>query len=60
MAEISEGDYLVFYNAGAYGYEMASNYNARFKPAQVLIENGKPRLISRRDTLDDLLRLQIL
>jgi len=60
LAEIREGDYLVFYNAGAYGYEMASNYNARFKPAQVLIENGTPRLISRRDTLDDLLRLQIL
>jgi diaminopimelate decarboxylase len=39
---------------------MASNYNARFKPAQVLIENGTSRLISRRDTLDDLLRLQIL
>jgi diaminopimelate decarboxylase len=60
LAEIREGDYLVFYNAGAYGYEMASNYNARFKPAQVLIENGTSRLISRRDTLDDLLRLQIL
>jgi diaminopimelate decarboxylase len=60
LAEIREGDYLVFYNAGAYGYEMASNYNARFKPAQVLLENGTSRLISRRDTLDDLLRLQIL
>jgi diaminopimelate decarboxylase len=60
LAEITEGDYLVFYNAGAYGYEMASNYNARFKPAQVLLENGTSRLISRRDTLDDLLRLQIL
>lgn len=60
LPAISEGDYLVFYNAGAYGYEMASNYNARFKPAQVLIEKGKSRLISRRDTLDDLLRLQIL
>ncbi len=60
LAEIREGDYLVFYNAGAYGYEMASNYNARFKPAQVLLENGTSRLISRRDSLDDLLRLQIL
>jgi diaminopimelate decarboxylase len=60
LPAISEGDYLVFYNAGAYGYEMASNYNARFKPAQVLIEKGKSKLISRRDTLDDLLRLQIL
>lgn len=60
LPTIREGDYLVFYNAGAYGYEMASNYNARFKPAQVLLEKGNARLISRRDTLDDLLRLQIL
>jgi diaminopimelate decarboxylase len=55
---ITEGDFLVFYNAGAYGYEMASNYNARFKPAQVLFENNESRLISRRDTLEDLLTLQ--
>ena len=59
MNEIREGDYLVFYNAGAYGYEMASNYNARFKPAQVLAINGKVQLISRRDVFEDLLRNQI-
>ena len=56
---IHEGDYLVFYNAGAYGYEMASNYNARYKPAQVLFENGAAKLISRRDQFEDLLSLQI-
>ncbi len=56
---IEEGDLLVFYNAGAYGYEMASNYNARFKPAQVLIENGEVKLISRRDSFEDLLQLQV-
>ena len=56
---IEEGDFLVFYNAGAYGYEMASNYNARYKPAQVLIENGEAKLISRRDTFEDLLQLQV-
>jgi diaminopimelate decarboxylase len=56
---IHEGDYLVFYNAGAYGYEMASNYNARYKPAQVLFENGIAKLISRRDQFEDLLSLQI-
>ncbi len=56
---ISEGDYLVFYNAGAYGFEMASNYNARFKPAQVLVINGKPHLVSRRDVFEDLLRNQV-
>lgn len=59
LPEISEGDYLVFYNAGAYGFEMSMNYNARFKPAEVLIERGKTRLIRRRDTLKDLLRNQI-
>jgi len=56
---IEEGDLLVFYNAGAYGYEMASNYNARYKPAQVLFENGIDKLISRRDTFEDLLNLQV-
>ena len=56
---IAEGDFLVFYNAGAYGYEMSSNYNARYKPAQVLFENGAHRLISRPDTFEDLLALQM-
>jgi diaminopimelate decarboxylase len=56
---IEEGDLLVFYNAGAYGYEMASNYNARFKPAQVLIQNDTAKLISRADQFEDLLSLQI-
>ena len=56
---IEEGDFLVFYNAGAYGYEMASNYNARYKPAQVLFENGETKLISRRDNFEDLLNLQM-
>ena len=58
IASIEEGDYLIFFNAGAYGYEMSSNYNARYKPAQVLYKNGKPTLISRADTFEDLLRLQ--
>jgi diaminopimelate decarboxylase len=59
LNEISEGDYLVFYNAGAYGFEMSSNYNARFKPAQVLVINGKAHLISKRDVFEDLLRNQV-
>jgi len=59
IPEIREGDFLVFFNAGAYGYEMASNYNARYKPAQILFENGVAKLISRRDTFEDLLSLQI-
>ncbi len=56
ISEIREGDYLVFYNAGAYGFEMASNYNSRFKPAEVLVKNNVPQLIRRRDTLEDLLK----
>jgi diaminopimelate decarboxylase len=58
LPEIREGDYLVFRNAGAYGFEMSSHYNSRFKPAEVLIKDGKAQLIRRRDVLDDLLRNQ--
>jgi diaminopimelate decarboxylase len=57
--EIKEGDYLVFYNAGAYGFEMASNFNSRLKPAEVLVKNGTPVLIRRRDVFEDLLRNQL-
>lgn len=59
LNEVREGDYLVFYNAGAYGFEMSSNFNARLKPAEVLVKDGKPQLIRKRDTLDDLLRNQV-
>jgi diaminopimelate decarboxylase len=54
LHEVREGDYLVFQNAGAYGFEMASNYNSRFKPAEVLVKDGKAHLIRRRDGLEDL------
>lgn len=56
LHEVREGDLLVFKNAGAYGFEMASNYNSRFKPAEVLVKNGKAQLIRRRDGLEDLMR----
>jgi diaminopimelate decarboxylase len=59
IAEIHEGDLLAFYNAGAYGFEMGSNYNSRFKPAQVLVIKGKAHLIGRRDVWEDLLRNQV-
>ena len=59
IAEIREGDRLVFYNAGAYGFEMGSNYNARYKPAQVLVIQDKAHLIGRRDVFEDLLRNQL-
>lgn len=59
LPELREGDLLVFRNAGAYGFEMASNYNARFRPAEVLVLDGKAHLIRKRDQLEDLLRNQI-
>jgi diaminopimelate decarboxylase len=59
IAEIAEGDILVFLNAGAYGMTMASNYNARPRPAEVMVRDGKDYLIRRRETLDDLLRNQV-
>ena len=59
LNEIREGDYLVFRNAGAYGYEMASNYNSRFRPAEVLVLDGKAHLIRKREEMDDLLRNQL-
>jgi len=57
--EVREGDYLVFYNAGAYGFEMSSNFNSRYKPAEVLVKDGQAHLIRRRDRFEDLLRNQI-
>jgi diaminopimelate decarboxylase len=59
LNEVREGDYLVFYNAGAYGFEMSSNFNSRLKPAEVLVKDGKPLLIRKRDEFDDLLRNQV-
>jgi diaminopimelate decarboxylase len=57
--EVREGDYLVFCNAGAYGFEMSSNFNSRYKPAEVLLKDGQAHLIRRRDNFSDLLRNQI-
>ncbi|MEY4150577.1 MAG: diaminopimelate decarboxylase [Bacteroidota bacterium] len=55
---IREGDLLSIQNAGAYGFEMASQYNARFRPAEVFYKDGSLQLIRRRETLDDLLQTQ--
>lgn len=59
IAEISEGDYLAFKNAGAYCQTMASNYNSRFRPAEVLWLNGKAHLVRKQENFDDILRNQI-
>src|SRR5210317_824500 len=56
--EINENDILAFHNAGAYCFTMASNYNSRFRPAEVLWYNDKAHLIRKRETFDDLLANQ--
>lgn len=57
--EISEGDILAFKNAGAYCFTMASNYNSRYRPAEVLWYNGEAHLIRQRETFDDILKNQV-
>jgi len=59
IAEISEGDVLCFHNAGAYCFTMASNYNARYRPAEVLWHEGTAKLIRKAETFEDLLRNQV-
>ncbi|WP_439556003.1 diaminopimelate decarboxylase [Dyadobacter sp.] len=58
LPEVRTGDVLAFLNAGAYGMTMSSNYNARIRPAEVLIDNGEAKLVRRRETLEDLLKTQ--
>lgn len=59
LTEVHEGDILCFKNAGAYGITMASNYNARQKPAEVLIYQGKTHLIRKRETLEDIITNEV-
>ena len=60
ISEIHEGDILCFKNAGAYCFSMASNYNSRLKPAEVLWKDGKGHLIRERETFETILNNQIL
>ena len=59
LPEFKEGNIVCIANTGAYGYSMASLYNSRPRPAEVLIENGKSRLIRRRDSLEDIFKNNI-
>ncbi|WP_445457938.1 diaminopimelate decarboxylase [Flavobacterium sp. HNIBRBA15423] len=59
ISEIHEGDILCFRNAGAYCFSMASNYNSRVKPAEVLWLNGKGYLIRQRESFEDIIRNQV-
>jgi len=58
MAEPEEGDLLAILDAGAYGSAMSSNYNFRYRAAEVLVEGGSSRQIRRRETFEDLTRLE--
>ena len=54
-----EGDVLAILNAGAYGFTMSNNYNARMRPAEVLVHNNKAQLIRKRESIEQLLINQI-
>ena len=60
ISEIREGDVLCFNNAGAYCFSMASNYNSRYRPAEVLVYEGKDYLIRTAETFEDLLKNQVI
>ena len=59
LAEVREGDLLVLHNAGAYAFTMASNYNSRVRPAEVIVHDGEAHLVRRRERLDDLVATQV-
>ncbi|WKN46090.1 diaminopimelate decarboxylase [Tunicatimonas pelagia] len=59
LPQVRQGDIVAIKNAGAYGFSMASNYNARLRPAEVLIHQGEAKLIRQRETMDDILQNQI-
>ncbi|MBK6265737.1 diaminopimelate decarboxylase [Marivirga sp. S37H4] len=60
LSEVRERDIIAIKNAGAYGFSMASNYNSRYRPAEVLVHDGTDQLVRKRESLDDLLRNQII
>src|SRR5260370_38049302 len=60
FGEVKAGDLLAIWAAGAYGMVQASNYNARCRPAEVMVEGKRFRLIRRRETQNDLLRTDLL
>ena len=60
LAEVREGDILAFHNAGAYGFSMASNFNARYRPAEVMTYQGRSYLIRQREDFQDLIANQVV
>jgi diaminopimelate decarboxylase len=60
LGNVKAGDVLAIWAAGAYGMSQASNYNARRRPAEILVEGKRARVIRRRETMKDLLRGDVL
>jgi diaminopimelate decarboxylase len=60
LGDVEPGDVLAIWTAGAYGMSLASNYNARCRPPEILVEGSRHRLIRRRETQRDLLRGDVL
>ncbi len=60
LPKLDEGDILCVYNTGAYNYSMASNYNRVQRPAMALVNNGQSDLIVKRETLDDIIKCDVI
>jgi diaminopimelate decarboxylase len=60
LAAVKPGDLVLLLDAGAYGMSLSSNYNSRPRPAEVLVEGKKARIVRRRETMKDLLGPEIL
>jgi len=60
IRKVKTGDLVVIGDVGAYGFSMSSNYNARLRPAEVLVHNGEVKLIRKRELFEDLIRNQII
>jgi diaminopimelate decarboxylase len=60
IGEVKAGDVLAIWTAGAYGMSQASNYNARCRPAEVLVEGKRAKVIRKRESVKDLLRGDVL
>jgi diaminopimelate decarboxylase len=59
LPEVTEGELLAILDAGAYGMSLSSNYNTRPRPAEVLVNSKSAKLVRKRETVSDLLRLEI-
>ena len=59
LPEVAEGELLAILDAGAYGMSLSSNYNTRPRPAEVLVNGKSVKLVRKRETISDLLRLEI-